>query len=281
MVSRKPGTRRGLRLIHCAQAGDEAASETLFLHHYKQILKIAERFKRGLRAEDAIAIACEGFCYALQNYKPLPPGSNRRGARLSTYAARCVRGRLLDAVKPRAMFSLSGKVPKGEWIKFHELREAFENDGPPGGRLRDVETTISTESWSVWHSNRLARERSYLRGIERVILRGSFGKPDAGDSQLERIALAQDEAQARRIKEIGRPAAALELVERRQAIGKTEFLQHDPNWRRTLNEQYEKSKRRESVRNDKPAVAARNGAPYRASRIRAWCAQGAIHQVGM
>ena len=75
-----------LRLIHRAQAGDGAASETLFCHHYKQILKIAGQFKRGLRAEDAIAIACEGFFYALQKYKPLPPARTRR-ARLSTYAA--------------------------------------------------------------------------------------------------------------------------------------------------------------------------------------------------
>ena len=267
-----------LRLIHCAQAGDRTASETLFRHHYKQILKIAGQFKQRLGADDATAIACEGFFYALQNYKQMP-GS----ARLSTYAARCISGRLLDAQKPRAVFGLSGKVPKGERIKFHELEGAFEY-GPTRGRLRDVENTISTESWSVWHSNRFASERSYPRGIEQVILRKSFGKSDfawAGDSQLERIALAQDEAWTRRIKEIGRRADALELVARRRVIGKTEFISHEPNWKAAVNEQYKKSKRRESVRNDKPAVAARNGAPYRAGRIRAWHAQGTIHQVGM
>lgn len=256
-----------LSLIDRAQAGDKAASDTLFRYHYRQVRNIARPFKRGLGADDAIAIACRGFFYAMKIYEPLPIGPGGRAVRLNTHARYWIREALLHASRPKQMFGLCGVVPKGERFKF----QAAEPGEPGEGAPRDVGGAVSTETWAVRHGN-FQRERRHLTDIESKVLRNSFG----GDS-LERAALAQDEALTRRIKQIGRRAAAQELVERRRA--KAEFLQHEPKQKGAINEQ--SKKRREGKRDDQHDVSVGNGAPHRASRERSRHAESSVHQVGM
>ena len=69
---------------------DEAARRTLIEHNLRLVVFIARRFENtGIPLEDLISIGTIGLIKGISTFKP------EKGARLATYAARCVENAML------------------------------------------------------------------------------------------------------------------------------------------------------------------------------------------
>ena len=72
-------------------AGDKSAERTLIEHNLRLVVYIARRFENtGVGLEDLISIGTIGLIKGISTFKP------EKGARLATYAARCVENAILS-----------------------------------------------------------------------------------------------------------------------------------------------------------------------------------------
>ena len=78
-------------LLQQAAAGDEAARARLIERNLRLVVYIARRFENtGVNIEDLISIGTIGLIKGISTFKP------EKGARLATYAARCVENAMLS-----------------------------------------------------------------------------------------------------------------------------------------------------------------------------------------
>ncbi len=89
------------QLVFLAQGGDKEAQETL-LNRYKNVVRaIARRFfLYGGETDDLIQEGMIGLYSAIESY-------NSQRSLFSTYARRCIRNKILDAVKSNRSYSNS------------------------------------------------------------------------------------------------------------------------------------------------------------------------------
>ena len=78
------------RAIEALAAGDETARQTLIEHNLRLVVYIARRFENtGVNLEDLISIGTIGLIKGISTFDA------SKGARLATYAARCVENEIL------------------------------------------------------------------------------------------------------------------------------------------------------------------------------------------
>ena len=79
------------QLLQRLGQGDEAAKQKLIEHNLRLVVYIARRFENtGINLEDLISIGTIGLIKGISTFKP------EKGARLATYAARCVENAILS-----------------------------------------------------------------------------------------------------------------------------------------------------------------------------------------
>ena len=77
-------------MLHRLEEGDEEARQTLIEHNLRLVVYIAKKFEcSGVGLEDLISIGTIGLIKGITTFRP------EKGARLATYAARCVENEIL------------------------------------------------------------------------------------------------------------------------------------------------------------------------------------------
>lgn len=77
-------------LLARMMAGDRAARDDLITHNLRLVVYLAKKYENtGVPAEDMISIGTIGLIKGISTFKP------EKGARLATYAARCVENAML------------------------------------------------------------------------------------------------------------------------------------------------------------------------------------------
>ena len=78
-------------LLARMMAGDRAARDDLITHNLRLVVYLAKKYENtGVPAEDMISIGTIGLIKGISTFKP------EKGARLATYAARCVENAMLS-----------------------------------------------------------------------------------------------------------------------------------------------------------------------------------------
>ena len=78
-------------LLARMMAGDRAARDDLITHNLRLVVYLAKKYENtGVPAEDMISIGTIGLIKGISTFKP------EKGARLATYAARCVENAILS-----------------------------------------------------------------------------------------------------------------------------------------------------------------------------------------
>ena len=91
-------------------AGDKSAERTLIEHNLRLVVYIARRFENtGVGIEDLISIGTIGLIKGISSFDP------SKGARLATYAARCIENEILMYF--RSQKKLQGEVSLSETIE--------------------------------------------------------------------------------------------------------------------------------------------------------------------
>ena len=86
------------RAIEALAAGDETARQTLIEHNLRLVVYIARRFENtGVNLEDLISIGTIGLIKGISTFDA------SKGARLATYAARCVENAILSQRNKRRL----------------------------------------------------------------------------------------------------------------------------------------------------------------------------------
>ena len=79
------------QLLARMMAGDAAARDELITHNLRLVVYLAKKYENtGVPAEDMISIGTIGLIKGISTFKP------EKGARLATYAARCVENAMLS-----------------------------------------------------------------------------------------------------------------------------------------------------------------------------------------
>ena len=99
--------------------GDQEASATLIEHNLRLVVYIARRFENtGINIEDLISIGTIGLIKAISTF------DHTKGARLATYAARCIENEILMYF--RAQRKLQGEVSLSDPIETDREGNALE-----------------------------------------------------------------------------------------------------------------------------------------------------------
>lgn len=85
-------------LLTRMMAGDRAARDDLITHNLRLVVYLAKKYENtGVPAEDMISIGTIGLIKGISTFKP------EKGARLATYAARCVENAILSQRNKRRL----------------------------------------------------------------------------------------------------------------------------------------------------------------------------------
>lgn len=85
-------------LLARMMAGDRAARDDLITHNLRLVVYLAKKYENtGVPAEDMISIGTIGLIKGISTFKP------EKGARLATYAARCVENAILSQWNKRRL----------------------------------------------------------------------------------------------------------------------------------------------------------------------------------
>ena len=148
------------------EAGDESAREELITHNLRLVVYIARKFENsGVGIEDLISIGTIGLIKGISSFDP------EKGARLATYAARCIENEIL-------MYFRSQKKLQGEV----SLSDSIETDKEGNAlQLMDVVGVDDTmlddihDRDSALRLHQIIRERLTTREAEIIRLRYGLG----------------------------------------------------------------------------------------------------------
>lgn len=148
------------------EQGDEEARKTLIEHNLRLVVYIARRFENtGINIEDLISIGTIGLIKGISSFDP------EKGARLATYAARCIENEIL-------MYFRSQKKLQGEV----SLSDSIETDKEGNAlQLMDVVGVDDTmlddihDRDSALRLHQIIRERLTTREAEIIRLRYGLG----------------------------------------------------------------------------------------------------------
>ena len=85
-------------LLARMMAGDRTARDDLITHNLRLVVYLAKKYENtGVPAEDMISIGTIGLIKGISTFKP------EKGARLATYAARCVENAILSQRNKRQL----------------------------------------------------------------------------------------------------------------------------------------------------------------------------------
>ena len=153
-------------LIQRLAQGQEAAKNALIEHNLRLVVYIARRFENtGINIEDLISIGTIGLIKGISSFDP------EKGARLATYAARCIENEIL-------MYFRSQKKLQGEV----SLSDSIETDKEGNAlQLMDVVGVDDTmlddihDRDSALRLHQIIRERLTTREAEIIRLRYGLG----------------------------------------------------------------------------------------------------------
>ena len=147
-------------------AGDAAARDDLITHNLRLVVYLAKKYESsGVPAEDMISIGTIGLIKGISTFKP------EKGARLATYAARCVENEILMYFRSRK--KLQGEVSLSDSIETDQdgndlmLMDVVGVDDTMLSDLQDREDSVLVR--------RLVRECLTEREREIVTLRYGLG----------------------------------------------------------------------------------------------------------
>jgi hypothetical protein len=214
-------------LVRAAQAGDGAAKNTLFRSFHRLVLKEAQPYCRDDgRNDDLIAAGNLGLAEAIDGF-----GLNRNNG-LTAYAKRLIRGEIQDAAKAfnrngwagetrlqRAVYGNHDLTPEQASKVMGRPVDQGEIERARAQVLGMCSPLLSYDTTEPGFEDDEERRPGVLPSVAPPCPRQSIFNTslEQRHGRLNRLAEDADRWEMRRLKEIGRRAYALELVERDRA----------------------------------------------------------------
>ncbi len=212
------GAGEELDLLRSAQAGDAEAKRKLVEAFHRLVLKIASEFY-GPSKDDLIAAGLLGLGEAIAEY------DLRRNTRLSSFAIHKIRNAVRAEVKRWRRRGQAGETRADRWVYSHSDSTPEQVATKVGCSTDDASEALDrVEGYWTGHEQYDTTERGNdddeecpRKATVAPAPRGTLSKWLRISRQIDRWADECDRRAMRRLREIGRRAYALELVERDRA----------------------------------------------------------------
>lgn len=198
-------------LVRAANAGSGDAKDGLARRYHRLVLAKVARYRglirEGLQECDLIAAGMAGFAEALAKY------DLRRNTRLGSLAMSLIEWRIKDYVRDWRRRGQAGATRADRFLCSHSDATAEQVVSAVGGSLRDAEAAIARLK-VYWHGHEKYVEDPAVEDDDAAPATPSTRARTRAPDPIDRAADEADRRALRRLREIGRRAYALELVER-------------------------------------------------------------------